>query len=56
MNDAERGKAGSDEEAQGEPESGSGLNLTLIYSLIGLALIAAILIATFIVLPFYHRR
>lgn len=33
-----------------------GLNLTLVYSLIALALFAAICIALFIVLPFYHRQ
>jgi hypothetical protein len=34
----------------------SGPNLTLIYSLIALALAAAIGLATMIVLPFYRRR
>jgi hypothetical protein len=34
----------------------SGLNLTLAYSLLAVALVAAICIALFIVLPFYHRR
>lgn len=34
----------------------SGPNLTLAYSLLALALVAAICIALFIVLPFYHRR
>lgn len=33
-----------------------GPNLALIYSLIGLALVAAMVIAGFIVLPFYHRH
>jgi hypothetical protein len=33
-----------------------GPNLTLIYSLIVLAMIAAIAIAALVVLPFYHRR
>ncbi len=33
-----------------------GPNLTLIYSLIVLAMIAALAIAAMIVLPFYHRR
>jgi hypothetical protein len=37
-------------------EPGEGPSLTLIYSLIALALFAAIGIALFIVLPFYHRR
>ena len=39
---------------QDDPES--GVNLKVIYSLIALAILAAIAIATFIVLPFYHRR
>lgn len=48
-NKSERG-TGSD------PESSSpGINLKLIYSLIALALLAAIAIALRIVLPFYHR-
>jgi hypothetical protein len=38
------------------PEPGEGLNLMLIYGLIALAIFAAIGIALFIVLPFYHRR
>jgi len=33
-----------------------GLNLTLAYSLLAIAMVAAICIALFIVLPFYHRR
>jgi hypothetical protein len=33
-----------------------GLNLTLAYSLIAIALVAAICIAFFIVLPFYQHR
>jgi hypothetical protein len=33
-----------------------GINLTLVYSLIALALIAAIGLALLIVFPFYHRR
>ena len=37
-------------------EPGSGVSLSLIYCLIALALFAAIGIALFIVLPFYHRR
>ncbi|HKD61310.1 MAG TPA: hypothetical protein VKB47_12685 [Terracidiphilus sp.] len=52
----------SDEKTQ-LPESGSndeepssGFSLTLAYSLLAAAIIAAICIALFIVLPFYHRR
>ena len=33
-----------------------GVNLLLVYSLIAAALLGAIVIALFIVLPFYHRR
>ena len=34
----------------------SGPNLKVAYSLLAVALVAAIFIALFIVLPFYHRR
>ncbi len=34
----------------------SGPSLVLLYSLLGLALVTAIIVAIFIVLPFYHRR
>ena len=42
----------------GDPEEppGRGPNLTLYYTLIILAMLAAIAIAAFIVLPFYHRH
>lgn len=33
-----------------------GVNVKLIYSLIALAILAAIAVAVFIVLPFYHHR
>jgi hypothetical protein len=44
-----------------EPESlaesdTKGFNLALAYSLLAAAIIAAMCIAFFIVLPFYHRR
>ena len=39
-----------------EDEPTGGLNLTLAYSLLALAIFGAIAIALFIVLPFYHRR
>jgi hypothetical protein len=42
---------GDDEDARSK-----GPNLTLMYSLIVFALVAAIGIAILIVLPFYHRR
>ena len=41
-----------EEEQQGRP----GPSLTLIYSLIVFAMLAAIAVAAFIVLPFYQRR
>jgi hypothetical protein len=37
-------------------EQTKGFSLTLVYSLIALALFAAMGIALLIVLPFYHRR
>lgn len=39
----------------GGEEPTKGLNLTLVYSLIAVALLAAICIAFFIVYPFYQR-
>jgi hypothetical protein len=39
-----------------EEEESRGPNLVLIYTLMALALIAAIGFAALIVLPFYHRR
>lgn len=39
-----------------EEEPNRGPNLTLIYSLIVLAVLVAIALAAFIVVPFYHRR
>lgn len=33
-----------------------GHNLTWLYSLLAIALVAAIVLALLIVLPFYHRR
>jgi hypothetical protein len=39
-----------------QPEKNSGPNLTLIYSLIVLAMLAAIAFAALIVLPYYNRR
>jgi hypothetical protein len=39
-----------------EETATGGINLTLVYSLLALALAAAILFAVFIVYPFYIRR
>ena len=38
-----------------DPQS-SGPNLMLIYSLLGLAILIAMIVAAFIVLPFYQHR
>jgi hypothetical protein len=46
---------GGDPEDQGSERS-SGPNLTLFYSLIALALVAAIAVAALIVFPFYVKR
>jgi hypothetical protein len=54
MNDDEI-RRGPDDSNEPEPRGG-GANLALIYGLIALALVAAIVIAAFVVLPFYHRR
>ena len=51
MNNLQR--TNSDESGR---EPSPGPNLALFYSLIGLALLAAIVIAGLIVLPFYRRR
>lgn len=52
MSDEDKPKPG----ASNDPEEPmQGVSLKLIYSLIGLAILAAIAIAFFIVLPFYHR-
>ncbi|MGA3263003.1 MAG: hypothetical protein ABSC47_03045 [Terracidiphilus sp.] len=54
MSDPERPPAGPGGESPHRPSQGP--SLTLIYSLIALALAAAIGFALMIVLPFYHRR
>lgn len=41
---------------QSEEDRPQGPSLTLLYSLVVLALLAAIGLALMIVLPFYHRR
>jgi hypothetical protein len=43
-------------DGNGKGDHPQGPNLTLVYSLIALALVAAIAIAAMIVLPFYQRR
>ena len=44
------------ESGSNDEEPSSRFNLTLAYSLLAAAILAAICIALFIVLPFYHRR
>jgi hypothetical protein len=58
MNDPERQRTNteSDSETDLEDPPSQGPNLTVIYSLIALALAAAIGLAMMIVLPFHHRR
>jgi hypothetical protein len=46
----------SSRRAAPEKQNPKGPNLKLFYSLIALALAAAIAIAAMIVFPFYHRR
>lgn len=53
MSDRDKRGALGPESSKDEPQ---GPNLTLIYSLIGLALLVAVGIAALIVLPFYQRR
>jgi hypothetical protein len=50
------GSPRANEEQDSDEMPSKGPNLTLIYSLIVLALIAATVIAAVIVLPFYQRR
>jgi hypothetical protein len=54
MSDSETQIPSPEPESDDEPSTGP--NLTLIYSLIALALVAAIGLAMMIVYPFHHRR
>ncbi len=54
MSDSQPQVPPPDPEPGDEPSTGP--NLTLIYSLIALALVAAIGLAMMIVYPFHHRR
>ena len=54
MSDTERPDPQPASDEKDEPRRGP--NLTLIYSLIVLAMVVATVIAAMIVLPFYHRR
>ncbi len=53
MNEPERREESTEDAAEQNPR---GPSLTLLYSLVALALIAAMAIATMIVMPFYRRR
>jgi hypothetical protein len=53
---ADESKAPQPRTTPEEDTPNPGPNLTLLYSLIALALLAAIGFAILIVLPFYHRR
>jgi len=53
MSDAKKREQESEPAAEEVPK---GLNLILAYSLLAAAIVAAMCIALFIVLPFYHRR
>jgi len=46
----------SENHGEREEAPGSGPNLVLIYSLLGIAMLAAMAIAALIVLPFYRHR
>ena len=54
MNDAERPENSRNDE--NDDKGAEAPSLTLLYSLIALALAVAIGLAFMIVLPFYHRR
>jgi hypothetical protein len=51
MNDLEGREVGGDRDKQAQ-----GPSLTLLYTMIALALVTAIVLAGLIVLPFYHRH
>ncbi len=53
MNDGERARASRQDKSGGEPDQDP--SLTLLFSLIALALAAAIGVALLIVLPFYRQ-
>jgi hypothetical protein len=54
MSNSKHQTPGSEDGSEERPSQGP--SLTLMYSLIALALVAAIGFAILIVLPFYHRR
>jgi hypothetical protein len=54
MSDLEPPPSGPGDDSQDSPSQGP--SLTLLYSLIAIALAVAIGLAMMIVLPFYHRR
>jgi hypothetical protein len=54
MSEPDRESASAEEDQANKPSQGP--NLVLLYSLIALALIAAIAFALMIVMPFYQRK
>ena len=56
MSDSRKPESTRDPAPVPEPEPSKGPNLVLLYSLLALAIFAALGIAALIVLPFYHRR
>lgn len=53
MSNEKRRESETEDDTEGQS---NGFNLTLAYGLLGAAIVAAVCIAIFIVLPFYHRR
>jgi hypothetical protein len=50
-----RGRPGA-QESESEDGSSRGLNLSLLYTILGIALLVALGIAAMIILPFYQHR
>ena len=53
MSDEKKPESENGNDVEGQSKE---FNLTLAYSLLAVAIVAAVCIAIFIVLPFYHRR
>ena len=54
MNKTDPAQKGSSQDP--DAPSAQGPNLILLYGLLAVALVLAIIVAAFIVLPFYHRH